>query len=151
MTGKLLKTTGMAALAAATLTAAMTSGARAQAFEDIGDLGGGRARVEGINASGQVVGSAFTAGGAEHAIIWRNGAMTDLGVLGGGAPEVAVSSVVSLIGLVGALSTFLLDRFVVASIGLVSPPPDAVNFKLSPVVEVFGRPKPLVLSYLEAT
>jgi probable HAF family extracellular repeat protein len=91
MTGKLLKTTGMAALAAATLTAAMTSGARAQAFEDIGDLGGGRARVEGINASGQVVGSAFTAGGAEHAIIWRNGAMTDLGVLGGGAPEVAVS------------------------------------------------------------
>ena len=67
------------------------------------------------------------------------------------APEVDHNSVVSLIGLAGALSRFLLDRFVVASIGLVSPPPDAVNFKLSPVVEVFGRPKPLVLSYLEAT
>src|SRR2546427_297647 len=36
------------------------------------------------NGLGQVVGDTTTASGAEHAVLWQNGAMTDLGTLGGG-------------------------------------------------------------------
>ncbi len=44
---------------------------------------GGRGRARDVNAAGQVVGSAQTAGGQWHAFRWQNGAITDLGTLGG--------------------------------------------------------------------
>ncbi len=47
----------------------------------ITDLGAGIA-VD-INERGQVVGSSTTASGREHAFLWQNGTMRDLGTLGG--------------------------------------------------------------------
>jgi probable HAF family extracellular repeat protein len=49
---------------------------------NIGDLGGGSAVAYGLNDSGQVVGSAVTALGANHPFLYSNGQMTDLGTLG---------------------------------------------------------------------
>jgi probable HAF family extracellular repeat protein len=48
---------------------------------DLGYLGTGQ--VNGINNSGQVVGSYSTSGGASHAFLYSGGVMTDLGTLGG--------------------------------------------------------------------
>jgi probable HAF family extracellular repeat protein len=45
---------------------------------------GGRGRARDVNAAGQVVGSAQTAGGQWHAFLWRDGVMTDLGAFSGG-------------------------------------------------------------------
>lgn len=57
-----------------------------QAYEarDLGTLGGATSAGYGINDSGQVVGSATTAGdAATHAFLFNQGAMVDLGTLGG--------------------------------------------------------------------
>jgi probable HAF family extracellular repeat protein len=55
-------------------------------MRDLGTLGGnGEATIAyAINDSAQVVGESQTAGGQIHAFRWRNGAMRDLGTLGGG-------------------------------------------------------------------
>ena len=45
------------------------------------DLGAGCAY--GINDSGQIVGETSLGNGSEHAALWQNGAMSDLGTLGG--------------------------------------------------------------------
>jgi len=51
---------------------------------DIGTLGGVSANAVGLNDAGQVIGSADTAFGANHAFVWSADAgMTDLGVLPG--------------------------------------------------------------------
>jgi probable HAF family extracellular repeat protein len=53
---------------------------------DLGTLpGDSSSYATGINASGQVVGYSGTAGGAQHAFLYSNGMMTDLGTLGGGS------------------------------------------------------------------
>jgi probable HAF family extracellular repeat protein len=46
-------------------------------------LGGSKAQAAAINDKGQVVGWATTRRGAEHAFLWQNGKMRDLGTLGG--------------------------------------------------------------------
>ncbi|HTS16636.1 MAG TPA: hypothetical protein VMP11_03605 [Verrucomicrobiae bacterium] len=51
---------------------------------DLGTLGGSYSEGFGINASGQVAGSAYTSNGVMHAALWANGnPAVDLGTLGG--------------------------------------------------------------------
>ena len=52
---------------------------------DLGSLGGVYANVNGLNNKGQVVGFSTLTGDLEggHAFLWADGAMQDLGVLGG--------------------------------------------------------------------
>jgi probable HAF family extracellular repeat protein len=51
---------------------------------DLGTLGGYYSTANGINASGQIVGAAYTTGNlADHAFLYSGGIMTDLGTLGG--------------------------------------------------------------------
>ena len=45
---------------------------------DLGTLGGTSSYGYSINASGQVTGSASTAGGISHAFVYSNGVLTDL-------------------------------------------------------------------------
>ncbi len=45
----------------------------------LGDLGGGASEATAINNLGQVVGDSKTSSGQEHAFLYSNGAMTDLG------------------------------------------------------------------------
>jgi probable HAF family extracellular repeat protein len=51
---------------------------------DLGTLGGSTSLAFGLNIHGDVVGSSITASGAEHAFLYHNGAMSDLGVLNSG-------------------------------------------------------------------
>ena len=50
---------------------------------DLGTLGGSYSNATAINAAGHVAGYSTTATGAYHAFLYSNGAMTDLGPLGG--------------------------------------------------------------------
>ena len=62
-----------------------TGGAGRWTITDLGTFGtrwtSGSAAA--INKLGQVVGTNGTAGGKQHAFLWQNGKMTDLGTLGG--------------------------------------------------------------------
>lgn len=53
-------------------------------FIDLGTLGGKTSFATAVNASNAVVGTASTATNAEHAFLWQQGHMTDLGTLPGG-------------------------------------------------------------------
>ncbi len=67
---------------------------------DLGTLGGSASAANAINASGEVVGNADTAAGAEHAFIYANGTMTDLGTLSGGSASnaTAINSSAEVVG-----------------------------------------------------
>ena len=55
---------------------------------NLGDLGGGGgSHANGISSAGHVVGSAQTASGQNHAFLWKDGVMIDLGTLGGCCSE----------------------------------------------------------------
>lgn len=58
---------------------------------DLGTLGGDRARAQGINNAGQVVGWSYLPGVGSRAFLWENGTMTDLGALGSDAVSEAVA------------------------------------------------------------
>lgn len=53
------------------------------AVQDLGTLGGSYSYAFGVSPDGAVVGTSATAGGTDHAFLWRNGTMTDLGTLAG--------------------------------------------------------------------
>jgi probable HAF family extracellular repeat protein len=59
----------------------------------LGTLPGGvDSRATAINASGQIVGGSGTAAGQQHAFLYSNGSMTDLGSLGGDAQANAINT-----------------------------------------------------------
>lgn len=58
----------------------------------LGSLGGGVTEVTAINARGEVVGAGLTAGGEQHAFVWSDGRLTDLGLgLPGGEGSKAIA------------------------------------------------------------
>ena len=59
---------------------------------DLGTLGGLESFAYRINDSGQVVGVADTSSGVEHAFLYSNGTMNDLGMLPGGSRSIAPTS-----------------------------------------------------------
>ena len=61
------------------LASASPASASGYAFTDLGRSG----NAQGINNAGQVVGSALTSDGKNHATIWNGTTPTDLGTLGG--------------------------------------------------------------------
>src|ERR1039458_9086707 len=67
--------------------------AMADPITDLGTLGGTQSWASGINASGQVVGSAQIAGDATwHAFLYSGGIMTDLGTLGGYTAAIGINA-----------------------------------------------------------
>jgi len=50
---------------------------------DLGTLGGPSSKACGLNNRGEVTGNSSVAAGPEHAFVWRDGVMTDLGILPG--------------------------------------------------------------------
>ena len=57
----------------------------AGATQDLGTLGGNTTLVVAMNDSAEIVGSSTTASGVNQAFVWRNGVMTNLGLLLDGA------------------------------------------------------------------
>lgn len=77
----------MVFLAPAAATAAASPATPSYTITDLGTLpGGASSAAVAINQYGWVVGNAATptGGGTDHAFLWRDGRMTDLGTLGGG-------------------------------------------------------------------
>jgi len=75
---------------------------------DLGSLDGSESVATSINASGQIVGFAFTASGVYHAFLWEHGVMTDLGTLGGAdtlSAAYAINDVGQVVGFAETFST----------------------------------------------
>jgi probable HAF family extracellular repeat protein len=54
-------------------------------MKDLGTLGGSHSEAYSINSSGQVSGYSQTTGSGDHAVVWTDGNMTDVGALLGGS------------------------------------------------------------------
>ncbi len=82
--------------------------ARQYSITDLGTLGGDYSFANGINNRGQVVGYSATASGTQHAVLWEDGQMTDLGTLSG--REYGVASGINSRGQVVGYSTTALGE-----------------------------------------
>jgi len=70
---------GLAAIVLLVLLAFPSAGAEVRyRVTEIGTLGGDESGATGVNASGQVCGTATDASGVEHTFLWEDGTMTDL-------------------------------------------------------------------------
>lgn len=67
-------------------------------IHDIGTLGGRDSGARGVNASGQVVGSAETSSHERHAFLYSVGVMKDLGTLGGDSEASAINASGLIVG-----------------------------------------------------
>ena len=76
------------------LTFPRSASAQTYTLTDLGTLGGSGTVGYGINASGQVTGNSYTAGGVRHAFIFdpHDGTLTDLGTLGGESFGTAINN-----------------------------------------------------------
>ena len=97
----LLLLTSLLPLAMAAITSAQTT----YTVTDIGTFGGALTSATGINSSGDVVGFSGTPTG-DHAFLWHNGTMTDLGTLGGSCCSTAygINDSGTVVGVSGAYS-----------------------------------------------
>ena len=79
--------TRAAAVAAVVLAVSASAALSAVQYTvtDLGTLGGWMSDARGINSAGQVVGEFRDDAGDDHAFLWQNGGITDLGTLGGGS------------------------------------------------------------------
>ena len=104
--------TGFQALMIAFLVALLSANVEAvvsYAIQDLGTLGnlaGGQSAARGVNNAGQVTGQADILNGPDHAFLWTNGTMTDLGALstGGGSWGQSVNESGQVVGWAAANS-----------------------------------------------
>jgi len=77
----------------------------AGAVQDLGTLGGRATHVSALSEAGEIVGSSLTASGEQHAFVWRNGQMTDLGLGAVGATEATAVAINERGDVVGVATT----------------------------------------------
>jgi probable HAF family extracellular repeat protein len=78
------------------------------AVTDLGTLGGTTSVPAAINSAGEVVGWSYTSSGAQHAFLYANGTMTDLGTLPG-YPQSTATGINDLGQIVGNVSSSASD------------------------------------------
>jgi probable HAF family extracellular repeat protein len=113
---------------------------RSVAMTDLGTLPGGRTSIAtAINAQNDVVGWAETAGGDIHAVLWRDGQVTDLGTLGGTFSQAHAINNQGMVvgrsttsgGLESRQSAFLWQAGRMINIGLPSGATESVGFGIN--------------------
>lgn len=77
---------------------ASPSFAQTYTIVDLGTLGGPLSMAHGINAQGWVVGESMTKSGADHAFVYRDGKMVDLGVVGSVSTARALNDAGRIVG-----------------------------------------------------
>jgi probable HAF family extracellular repeat protein len=87
---QILSVAAAALVASSTLFAQLPAAPR-YSLTDLGTLGGTTSEAAGLNTLGDVVGWSATADGANHAFLYRNGQMIDLGTLPGGSESYATA------------------------------------------------------------
>ena len=111
---------------------------------DLGTLGGSNSSARGVNDAGQVVGLSYVPGLSEqHAFVWQNGVMTDLGGFGGtyhGYMNLAngINASGQIVGradrLVGGWGPFLWETGVMSDLGDSSEAAEAFAINTAGVV-----------------